>query len=277
MLLSALYGLLSAASWGAGDFCGGLAAKRTTIFRVVIGSQLAGVMMLAIAAIVFHDGAPSASSIFWSCVAGLFGVAGLLSLYKALATGRMGLAAPVSGVISAAIPVVAGGVLQGMPGALRLAGFAVALVGVWLVATNEHAPVRIGDLGLPIAAGIGFGAFIVIIAWASDRGVFWPLVAARIASLTVLVAIAAARRELHAPGLRNVPVVAASGVFDAGGNAFLVLAAHAGRLDVAAVLSSMYPATTVLLAWLALGERLTAWQLAGLSAILSAIVMLSLQ
>ena len=96
MLLSALYGLLSAASWGAGDFCGGLAAKRTTIFRVVIGSQLAGVMMLAIAAIVFHDGAPSASSIFWSCVAGLFGVAGLLSLYKALAIGRMGLAAPVS-------------------------------------------------------------------------------------------------------------------------------------------------------------------------------------
>jgi drug/metabolite transporter (DMT)-like permease len=277
MFLSALFGLASAASWGAGDFCGGLAAKRTTIFRVVIGSQLAGVVMLAVAAIVFHDGAPSASSILWSCVAGLFGVTGLLSLYKALAVGRMGLAAPVSGVISAAIPVVAGGVLQGMPGGLRLAGFAVALVGVWLVATNEHAPVRIGDLGLPIAAGVGFGAFIVIIASASGRGVFWPLVAARIASLTVLVVIAAVRRELHAPGLRNAPIVAASGVFDAGGNAFLVLAAHAGRLDVAAVLSSMYPATTVLLAWLALGERLTAWQLAGLAAVLSAIVMLSLQ
>jgi drug/metabolite transporter (DMT)-like permease len=274
-VLPAIYGVASAVSWGAGDFCGGLGAKRTHVFRVVIGSQLIGVVALAIAAIAFGDGLPTRESVLWSAVAGLSGAAGLLALYQALATSRMGLAAPVSGVLSAAIPVVAGSALDGLPGSLRLAGFALALIGVWLVASSEHAPFRIGDLGLPVVAGVGFGTFIIVIAWASGRGVFWPLVVARVASLSVLAIVARMRRETLLPPRGTAGIVAASGVFDAGGNAFLVLAAHAGRLDVAGVLSSLYPAITVLLAWMMLHERLTRPQLTGLVAILSAIVMIT--
>ena len=273
--LSAIYGVASAASWGTGDFCGGLAAKRTDLFRVVIGSQLFGVLMLAAAAVAFGDGTPTVASVMWSAVAGLCGAVGLLSLYKALAVGRMGLAAPVSGVLSAVLPVVAGSATDGMPGWLRFAGFVLALAGVWLVARSARARFRLRDLGLPIAAGLGFGAFIIVISWGSGRGVFWPLVAARIASLSVLAVIATFTRQPLFPARRHLPIVAISGIGDAGGNAFLVLAAHAGRLDVAAVLSSLYPATTVLLAWLILHERLTRWQLAGLLAVLSAIVMIT--
>jgi len=273
--LSAIYGVASAASWGTGDFCGGLAAKRTDLFRVVIGSQLFGVLMLAAAAVAFGDGTPTVASVLWSAVAGLCGAVGLLSLYKALAVGRMGLAAPVSGVLSAALPVVAGSATDGMPGWLRFAGFMLALSGVWLVASSERARFRLRDLGLPIAAGLGFGFFIVVISWASGRGVFWPLVAARVASLSVLAVVATLTRQPLLPERRHLPIVAMSGIGDAGGNAFLVLAAHAGRLDVAAVLSSLYPATTVLLAWLILHERLTRLQLAGLLAVLSSIVMIT--
>jgi drug/metabolite transporter (DMT)-like permease len=273
--LPAIFGVASAASWGAGDFCGGLAAKRASVFRVVIGSQLIGVVMLTAAAVVFGDGLPTRANVLWSAVAGLCGAAGLLALYQALATKRMGLGAPVSGVLSAALPVVAGGALDGSPGALRLAGFALALVGVWLVASSEHAPFHFGDLALPVVAGLGFGSFIIVIAWASGRGVFWPLVVARVASLAALTIVARLRREPVLPPRHAVGIVAASGVFDAGGNALLVLAAHAGRLDVAGVLSSLYPAATVLLAWLVLHEHLTRPQLTGLIAVLSAIVMIT--
>jgi drug/metabolite transporter (DMT)-like permease len=273
--VSASYGLAAAASWGAGDFYGGLAAKRTGLFSVVIGSQVFGVLMLALAAVVSSDSAPTLTNVLWSGAAGLCGAAGLLSLYRALAVGRMGLAAPVSGVLSAAVPVVAGSVLEGMPGRLRLLGFVLASVGVWLIARSDDASFRIRDLVLPVAAGLGFGAFIVIIGRASGNGVFWPLVAARLASLSLLMLVAALTQQPRFPARRHLPVIFMSGLGDAGGNAFLVLAAHTGRLDVAAVLSSLYPASTVILAWLILNERVSRWQLAGVLAALSAIVMIT--
>jgi drug/metabolite transporter (DMT)-like permease len=164
-----------------------------------------------------------------------------------------------------------------MPGGLRLAGFALALVGLWLLARSEDAVFRVQDLGLPVAAGLGFGCFIVIIGRASGSAVFWPLVAARVASLSVLTLVASLARQPRFPERRHLPLIIMSGVGDAGGNAFLVVAAHTGRLDVAAVLSSLYPAFTVLLAWLILHERVSRWQFVGLIAALSAIVMISVR
>lgn len=273
--MSATYGLAAAASWGAGDFFGGFASKRTGLFSVVIGSQMAGVLMLAVAAVVSGDTVPTLANVTWAAVAGLCGAVGLLALYRALAIGRMGLAAPVSGVLSAAVPVLAGSMLEGIPGRWRIAGFILALVGVWLVAGSEDTPVRIRDLGLPTAAGLGFGCFIIIIGRASGAGVFWPLVAARLASLSLLLAVATLTHQPRFPERAHVVVVATSGLGDAAGNALLVLAAHTGRLDVAAVLSSLYPASTVLLAWLILHERVGRWQLVGVLAALSAIVLIT--
>jgi drug/metabolite transporter (DMT)-like permease len=273
--MSAACGLASAGSWGGGDFCGGLATRDTGVFPAVIGSQLFGVLILTGAAVALGDRAPTIDNVMWSAAAGLCGAAGLLALYRALSEGRMGLAAPVSGVLSAAVPVVAGGVLEGMPGRLRLAGFALALVGVWLVASSEYAVFRFRELGLPVTAGVGFGGFIVLIGRASGGGVFWPLVAARVASLSLLMLVAIVARQRVLPARQHLTLVFLSGLGDAAGNVFLVLAAHSGRLDVAGVLSSLYPASTVLLAWLILHERFTGQQFLGILAALSAIVIIT--
>jgi drug/metabolite transporter (DMT)-like permease len=156
-----------------------------------------------------------------------------------------------------------------------LVGFALALAGVWLVARTDDARVDVGALGLPIAAGLGFGLFIVIIGRASAGAVFWPLVASRLASLALLSSIGVATKGGVVPAPRHWGIVALAGAFDAGGNAFLVAAGHAGRLDVAAVLSSLYPAATVLLAWLLLHERITSGQFIGLAATLAAIAVIT--
>ena len=261
---SAAFGLASAASWGAGDFCGGVATKRAGGYEVVIGAQFVGAIGFLALALATGETPPGAVDLIWCGVAGVAGAVGLLALYRALAEGRMGVAAPVSGMLSAAVPAIAGAMVEGLPRQLTLAGFVLALVAVWLIARTGHEAIHIGQLGLPVLAGFGFGLFIVIIGRASGSAVFWPLVAARAASLTVLPVIAGLNGQSIRPPRHALLPVAIAGVFDAGGNAFLVMAAHAGRLDVAAVLSSLYPAGTVLLAWLILKERISRWQFAGL-------------
>jgi uncharacterized membrane protein len=252
-----------------------VATKRTGPFAVVVGSQAAGACALVLLALAIGEVLPAPRNLIWCAVGGLAGAVGLLSLYRALAIGRMGVAAPVSGVLSAGLPVAAGAILEGAPGPLTLIGFALALVAVWLIAHTEGTVVRFDQLGLPVLAGVGFGLFIVVIGRQSGGAVFWPLVAARVASLLALTTIARTTRQPAWPNTSRLPVVVLAGLFDAAGNAFLVMAAQAGRLDVAAVLSSLYPAGTVLLAWWLLRERLTRWQCAGLAASLIAIALIT--
>jgi drug/metabolite transporter (DMT)-like permease len=272
-----IFGIASAMAWGAGDFFGGLATKRTSVYQVVVGSQFVGVTAILLLAIVTGEAVPPSSSLVWGGAAGLAGAVGLIALYQALATERMGLAAPVSGVLSAALPVLVTAIAEGLPGALTVGGFALALVAVWLVSRGEDATFQLRTLGLPVLAGFGFGGFIVLIGHTGTDAVYWPLVAARVTSLTVLSALAFSRRVPLWPEPQHWRVVAGSGLCDAGGNAFLVMAAHAGRLDVAAVLSSLYPAGTVILAWWILNERLTRSQMVGLLASLAAIVAITIR
>jgi drug/metabolite transporter (DMT)-like permease len=274
-IASAAFGLTTAASWGAGDFCGGLATKRASVHGVVIGAHASGAVLFLALALVSREPVPAFANQAACGAAGLFGSLGLLALYRALAMGRMGIAAPVSGVLSAAVPVVAGAFLEGRPGGVKLIGFALALMAVWLVSRSDDGAFCAADLGLPVAAGLGFGLFIVIIGRASAGGVFWPLLSARVASLCALTLVARLSRQRLLPE-RGLALVVLAGLFDAAGNAFVVLAAHAGRLDVAAVLCSLYPATTVILAWVFLRERISRWQFAGLMLALSAIVMITL-
>jgi drug/metabolite transporter (DMT)-like permease len=273
---SAAFGAVAAALWGAGDFCGGLAAKRAGVYSIVVVSQLCGVAALIVLAIASHETIPPPLSLAWCGVAGVCGALGLLALYRALASGRMGMAAPISGVLSAAVPVVAGAALQGVPGPFTLAGFALALVGVWLVSSTADGVLQPRELMLPIVAGIGFGLFIVVISRMSVGAVYWPLVAARVTSLSVITVVAIVSRQPLLPGGSDVPLVALAGLLDAAGNAFVVLAAHVGRLDVAAVVTSLYPVSTVLLASIILKERVSRWQFAGLVAAFSAIVLITM-
>ena len=273
-------GLLSAASWGAGDFCGGLATRRANAFSVVIGSQAVGALLLIGLALALGQPLPPAAAWGWGALAGAAGALGLTALYRALATGRMGVAAPLSAVFAAALPVALSALTSGLPAPLTLIGFTLALLAVWLLSRPEHAaPLAARDLGLPLLAGAGFGLFFVCVAQANQAGgaaSFWPLVAARAASLGLMGGMARVTGQTPWPPRAAWRLGTLSGLLDAGGNAFFMLAVSVGRLDVAAVLSSLYPASTVLLAGLVLRERFTRLQLAGIAAALAAIALIAL-
>jgi drug/metabolite transporter (DMT)-like permease len=269
------FGLVSAACWGAGDFSGGMATKRAGVFSVVIASQFIGALLLTLLAILFAEQMPPLDHFVLASVGGVAGAIGLMALYRALASGQMGVAAPVAAVVSAISPVIFGIFIEGLPGVLKLIGFGLALISVWFVSHGENSRINFQALKLPILAGIGFGIFLIILHQVSDTAVLWPLVGARAGSLIVLVAVASLTRQQRLPGMRLLPLTALAGMLDAGGNAFYILAGQTGRLDVAAVLSSLYPASTVLLAWLILKERISFRQQIGIATALAAIILIS--
>ncbi len=274
-LAAVVLGLASAASWGAGDFTGGIASKRAPVVGVLVLGQSAGVTLIIAAALLLRESAPAPATLAWSVAAGAAGAVGLAALYRALAVGRMAVVAPVSAVLSASIPVVSGALAEGMPAGSKLAGFVLALAGIWLIARAGPPGGGTEGLALALVAGCGFGAYLVLMDRGAEGGTFWPLAAARGTSFALAGVVAAARRRPWAPPRLAVPLVLLSGVLDAGGNAFFVLATQAGRLDVAAVLSSMYPASTVALAAGLLRERITRPQSAGIVAVLGAIALIA--
>lgn len=268
--------MAAAASWGAGDFAGGLAARRSNVYGVVVLSQAVGLVLLAGLALLLAEPPPSGADATWGAAAGLAGGLGLVAFYRGLAVGRMGVAAPLAGVVSAGLPVLLGTFLEGLPDGRQLAGFGLALAAVWLLSRNPGSVrLRSRVLALPLLAGFGFALFLILIDRASERAVLWPLVAARLASLVFLLPLALWRRRRSLPACRALPLVALVGLFDSGGNAFYALAAQTGRLDVAAVLGSLYPASTLLLARLFLKERLASRQWLGALMALAAVLLIA--
>ena len=274
-LLGVLFGLASAASWGAGDFSGGVATRRCHVIGVVVVSQVVGLGLLLVLALLLGEPLPATVDLLWGAAAGLAGGLGLAALYRGLAVGRMGVVAPVNAVLSAAVPVLFGALVEGLPAARQLLGFGLALVAVWLVSrSGDGTRLRLRDLGLPVLAGLGFGTFLIVIGQVSETAILWPLIAARAASITLLVGVAIARRR-PLPAAGQLPLVALVGLFDTGGNAFYALAAQAGRLDTAVVLSSLFPAATVLLARILLKEELSLLQWVGVTLALAAVLLIA--
>jgi len=271
----AAFGLAAAASWGGGDFGGGLASRRANVFAVATVSRAVGVSVQIVLALAVAEPAPAPRALAWGIAAGICGGVGLAALYRALAVGRMGVNAPITGVVAAALPVMVGALSQGPPTVPRAAGFALALWGVWRLARPEGTAGRPRGIGLALLSGLGFGGFYVLIAQAGGPSLFWPLAAATATSLVLLLALAAASRQLAIPGGAVLSIMLAAGALDAGGNIFFVLAAHTGRLDVAAVLSSLYPVVTVLAARVILKEQVSRGQAAGIAAALAAIPMIA--
>lgn len=269
-------GLASAALWGAGDFCGGYTSKRTHVYSVVISSQIVGWLIFLVIALLSGEVPPPADQLAYSAVAGLAGAIGCIALYRGLAEGRMGVTAPVSAVVGSTLPVVAGFFLEGAPETWQLIGFGLAAVAVWFISRTDGARLHWRELSLPLVAGAGFGVFFILIGHVSDTAVWWPLVMVRTVSLSTLFIVATAQRQPRLVPRRYWWLAVLVGVFEVGGNAFFALAGQAGRLDVAAVISSLYPATTVWLAWLILKERFSRAQSIGIVAALAAIILISL-
>jgi len=278
-LWAILAGLASAASWGAGDFAGGLASRRVSAVKMVLASQFIGTVALVGLGVGLREPRPAPGDAAVAAVAGMAGGVGLLLLYLSLARGKMGVAAPLTAVASGGIPLLAGMATQGLPNALQLAGFLLALVAIWVISRSDDdgGRLRPSDVIVPLLAGVGFGLFLALIGLVGQDAAFiWPLVAARLASMALMatvVVIGRGKDEVR----RSIPwgLAALAGLGDTAGNAFFVLSSQLGRLDVAAVLSALYPAVTVLLARLVLGERLSPRQSVGVGLALGAVVLIA--
>jgi drug/metabolite transporter (DMT)-like permease len=276
--LAVVFGLASAASWGAGDFSGGVATKRNSVYSVIIVSQLVGGALLLALAFLLAEAIPSPDNLLFGGLAGISGALGLVALYTALARGRMGIVAPLTAVVTAFFPVIVGIVNEGFPSTWQLLGFGIAFIAVWFLSRGgSDAAIQARELSLPIAAGLGFGLFFIFIDRVSHSAILWPLVIARIASISMLfVFITTTRRGGKIPARNQLLIIFLAGILDTGGNAFFALATRLGRLDISAVLASLYPAATVLLAWFILKERLAFQQWVGVVAALVALVLIAL-
>ncbi len=270
-----IFGLAASLCWGSGDFSGGLASRRASASSVVIAAYAVGFVLLIGLALIWREPFPSSLDLLWGALAGLAGVIGLIAFYSALSIGRMGIAAPVSAVLTASLPVLFSAFTQGLPSLLQLGGFVLALLAIGLISRPERAKGRPEGLGLALLAGCGFGCFFILISRANHTATFWPLATARLTSVLFLFLMMRIRRQQIEPEMILTPLVLLAGVLDAIGNAFFVLAAHTGRLDIAAVLSSLYPAATVLLAAIVLRERVTRIQGIGILLALVAVPLIS--
>ena len=271
------FGLLASMSWGTADFNGGLASRRLPAVAVVAMAHFLGLLLLIVLAVVSGEAMPPTSDLIWGALAGLAGTVGLVSFYQALSYGRMGIAAPLVAVLAVSVPLIVGVAANGVPPALQLVGFALGIVSLILVSYSDGRLPDQKTLLLALSGGIGFGVFLLLIDRVESQGVLWPLVAARAASSCVLMLITrTARLEWKPLDGRHWLTVIMAGLLDIFGNVFFMFASRAGRLDIASVVSSLYPAMTVLLAWFFLKERLSRVQLLGIVAALVAIILISL-
>jgi drug/metabolite transporter (DMT)-like permease len=275
LLGTVLFGLAASLSWGTGDFSGGLASRRTHVFSVVLAAYAVGIVLLPILALAWSEPLPSWRDALWGASAGLAGTLGLTAYYRALAIGRMGINAPITAVLAAALPVIFSAFTQGLPRPLQLAGFVLALLSVALVSRPERTSGRPAGLGLALLAGLGIGSFFILIAQVSPHATFWPLASARLVSLLFMIVFVRIRGEQMLPKISVLPLILLAGSLDVAGNVFFILAVHAGRLDVASILSSLYPAITVLLAAIILRERVSRIQATGIALALAAILLIS--
>jgi drug/metabolite transporter (DMT)-like permease len=276
-LLLILLGLSSAFSWGAGDFSGGLASKRTSAYTVVVLSQFVSLLILLFAVFLVTPEAFTTQAAIWGGIAGVCGALGLVALYSGLARGPMGVVAPLTAVIAAIVPVVFSIFQIGLPAASDLIGIIVALGAVWIISSgNNLVKINFKDVALPLLAGLGFGLFFILIARASTESTIWPLVFARTSSVIFIFLVGLLLGKNEIPQRSQVPLIALAGIFDTAGNILFILATRFGRLDIAAVLSSLYPAATVFLAWMVLKERLTTRQWIGVVLVILAVVLIAI-
>jgi len=275
-ILAAIFALSAAASWGSGDFTGGMAARRVGPFHTLLISYTVGLIALVLVALARFEAIPPFSDLLWGALAGLTGMAGLGFLLRGFAAGRMGIVAPVSGVLATAIPVLFAALTEGLPRELQLLGFGLALSSTWLLSRPEPLSGRPAGLGMALLAGLGFGSFFTMLGQIGENAVFWPLVSGRLAACVLMVVYAVAARRLVIPAHAPLGLLVLAGVLDVGGNLFFLLAVQSGRLDVAAVLASLYPAVTALLARLVAGEIMPRLQMIGVAAAIMAIVLITI-
>ncbi len=287
-----LLALASALLYGAGDFTGGLASRRASTLSVIVLSQLSGLVLLAVLLPVLPPASPSRADLLWGVSAGLTGGIGVALLYRGLAIGRMAVVAPTTAVCAVAIPVVASVLLGERPTPLAVLGILLGLGAIVLVSQQTAPEMPPGPapldprpaggatagrlppgVGIALVSGVAIGFFFLSLAQTRREAGMWPILASRATSVTLFgLAAVAGRRSLRMPGTLAISLLC--GALDMSANALYLVAAQTGPLSVVVTLSSLYPASTVLLARVVLGERLNARQVAGVGCAFAAIVLI---
>lgn len=263
-----LLALGSAITVGTADFLGGLASRRISPRTVVLGAQLSGLIALVAVLPLLPSATVDAADMAWGAAAGIGSAVGLTSLFRALARGTMSVVAPISAVVAGGVPVLAGVGLGERPSMMAWAGIAVALPAIVLIA-RERVDEVIGRMPRSVLvsaglAGLGFGAFYVLVDRTGDAAGIQPLVAARMMSVALLAAVGLVTGRLAAVRGRALLLVAASGALDVSANVMFLYAVREGLLALGSVIGAMYPASTIVLARFVLGERLQRIQFVGL-------------
>jgi len=273
-----LFGLASALFWGTGDFAGGLVSRKVHAIRATLYVQAGGFLPVILVAFFTKQLDMPLTDWLWCGAAGVIGSLGFLALYRALASGQMSIAAPIAAVTSAGVPAIVGTIRDGIPPALTLTGFLFALIAIWLISQSgqQTTAVKLKDMLLPFLAGLGFGIYFIFIAQGGQTSLLAPLVAVRAAGGLTLFIVAAFNKELHLPSRPILPMVILNISTDVLGSLFYILAVQSGRMDIAAVLGSLYSGATVLLAWFFLHEKIIGVQRLGIVIAMLAIVLITL-
>ncbi len=279
--MAVVFALGAAAFYGAGDFVGGLAARRNAVLAVALGAQLSGLLVLLVAIPLLGPSTVTTADLVHGGIAGIFGGLGLVVVYRALAAGPMSVVAPTTALSASAVPVLAGLAFGERPGFAALAGIAVSFGAVALITRETPGDDRTAPRDalralLPaLAGGAIFGLFFVFLHQTGPDAGLWPLLAARLTSVPILVALVVSRRVRFGGGAGLLGAVLVSGVLDMAANILYLLAARHGLLAVVAALTGMYPASTVVLAQTRLGERMRPVQFAGLGVAALAALMVA--
>jgi drug/metabolite transporter (DMT)-like permease len=270
-------GLTSSLAWGFADFFGGIQSRRRPLLAVLVVTLTSGFFLTVIAVVLHGEGPPPGVGwIAWALASSLFGIGGLACFYRGLATGNMGVVAPISSA-AAIVPLAVGLASGERPSAMQGAGVALAIVGVVLASREEGetGPRVAAGVWLAIGAAIGFGGFFVAMDRASDSDPYWAIMVARIASMTVLWAAALATRTEVPRRARDLRVLVPIGLLDTGANLLFAVASTKGLLSVVGVLGSVYPVVTILLAHFVLHERLRPLQRLGAAGALAGAALIS--
>ena len=278
-MLSVGFGLLSAMFWGSGDFWGGVVSRKIGAIRAVFFAELVGLALLFAGVAATREAFPSMTNFWLAFTAGAVGTFGLVILYHAMAIGLMSIATPVSALLAAALPVAIGIFMDGIPGIAAMVGFLVAFAAVWFISQDSADTAslkKISDLALPLFAGLCFGLYFVLIHASSSENILWPMVAGRIGGMVIVLGfMIITKTGIQINAKLPWRLIIANASLDILGNGFYILAGQYGRMDIAAVLGSMYPGATVLLAWYVLKEKLNGLQWVGIVCALAAIVLLT--
>ena len=272
--------LASAAFYGAADFLGGIASKRADSVVVTFVAQSAGLVLLVFLLPVLPSSSPVRGDYVWGVAAGVAGSAGVALLYRALAIGTMSIVAPITAVCAAAVPVLVALALGERPGILAGMGIVLTAVAITLLSRGQSSAPPAGkrwattSIGMALISGVAVGLFFLCLAQTSDDAGLWPLIAGRSVSVPLFGLMAARKPQSVRLELRVAMTAVGCGTVDMLANALYLIATRHGPLSLVATLASLYPASTVLLARVTLGERLSGSQALGVACALVAVVLI---